>query len=181
MNRPRCGLTRHTDLHHTATSVTRRLSIPLFLILSLTLGACKFLGDDNSRDDLLIADLLAAPTSVAVGSTTYTLSTALWRDFMPISPPGGKPMNAVFRVHSSDSSAVPLTVEAAWLVNDDKLWAISTLRESESAPAGVLEVSATGGPKWGIDKRVEAIVRLRDPGGDTRLLRVPDQAIFATY
>jgi hypothetical protein len=129
-------------------------------------------------------ELRAAPTTVAVGGKTLTVQTALWRDFMPVSPPDGKPLIAVAQVRTSDGSAVPehVRADAIWVLHGTEMWMATPIEErtrAETAPS--YEVVARDGPKWGPDVTVDVVLRLRDASGQAFLLRAPNQRIRATH
>jgi hypothetical protein len=107
----------------------------------------------------------------------------MWRDFMPISPPGGHPLIAVFWIYSVDSTALPtgLTADAAWVVNGDRVWDTFLERERVPQPKPYeLERIARDGPKWGPHIEVDAVVRIRESDGTTHLLRAANQTIHRT-
>jgi hypothetical protein len=129
-------------------------------------------------------ELLAAPQSVVVGGKKLELSTLMWRDFQPSSPPDGKPLIAVFFVSVVDSSAYPsdTVMASAWVILGRDVWAAALTDEEAGdlkAPYRDVRV-ARGGPKFGPDVVVEAVVLLAGPGGREQLLRAPDQYIGRT-
>ena len=154
--------------------------IPILLTAVLALSACEThtptspAGSDQLR---------SAPTTIVVEAQTLTLRATLWRDFMPISPPDGKPLAAALRVQPSSGTNVPpsLRATAVYVVLGDDMWTAEPLEErsrTETAPA--YEFVARGGPKWGPDVNVDVIVRLTD-GSRSWLLRAPEQRISATF
>ena len=151
----------------------------ILLIAVVALSACE------ARTPLSPAgsgELRTAPTSILVEGRTLTLRATLWRDFMPISPPDGKPLAAALQVQSS-SGTVPTSLRAAvvYVVLGGDVWTTAALEErsrTETAPA--YEVVARDGPKWGPDVNVDVVVRLTD-GSRSWLLRAPHQRISATF
>ena len=130
------------------------------------------------------SDLASAPLQVTLGGRVLSLEASLWRDFMPISPPDGKPLIAAARVKSDNGSPVPATIvaETLWVLNGNETWSATPREErprSDTAP--VYEVVARDGPKWSPGAMVDVVVRLRDGDGRTALLRVARQPIQATY
>jgi hypothetical protein len=153
----------------------------IVLALSLTLLGCT--QKPTAPDPVTNPDLNGAPSSIVVGGKTLTLTTSLWRDFMPISPPDGKPLIAVLEVRTADGSAVPADVRAdmVWVVFGKETWSKAPTEErprSETAPA--YEFVARDGPKWGPGVEVDVVVRLRTPNGATYLLSVRKQRIGAS-
>lgn len=113
-----------------------------------------------------------------------TLQTSLWRDFMPISPPDGKPLGVVLQVTTEDTVEVPAAVRAdlVWVLNGGENWSAVPREErprSETSP--VYELVARDGPKWGPGITVDVVIRLRDADGRTFLLRAPKQDIRGTF
>src|SRR5688572_4712805 len=77
-----------------------------------------------SGDKMSLEKLKAAPQQIEINGRQYTLETYLWRDFMPISPPDGKPMKAIVRVTAVDQKQFPddLSVDHVWIVNEAEIW-----------------------------------------------------------
>jgi hypothetical protein len=130
------------------------------------------------------SELATAPTTVLVAGKSLTLQTSLWRDFMPISPPDGKPLGVVLRVRTEDASEVPSAVRAdmVWVLNGGESWSSVPREErtrSETSP--LYELVARDGPKWGPGITVDVVVRLRDGSGRAFLLRAPKQDILGTF
>ena len=125
-------------------------------------------------------DLQAAPTMIVVDGQSVVLAPALWRDFMPVSPPDGQPLTVVLRVQASDRKTLTasLSVDAVWIVNGTDVWA-TRVEEQGNARSDPLyyEVIARDGPKWGPGIRVDVVVRVREQSGPTQLLRAADQLI----
>src|SRR5215831_15027880 len=70
------------------------------------------------------ADVRTAPETVTVDGATLQLTTSLWRDFMPITPPDGKPLAAVLRITEVKGGNLPpgLDARAAWVIVGDMAW-----------------------------------------------------------
>ena len=146
------------------------------------IGCSTFWGNDNPGK-FSLDELLDAPESISVGDQTLRLRTYMWRDFMPISPPDGKPLIAIFWIYSADSTALPdgLTAETGWVINGDRVWDASfEIQEGVQPKPYELERVARNGPKWGPDIEVETVVRLREADGSTHLLRASKQSIGRT-
>lgn len=129
------------------------------------------------------AGLRSAPTSLNLDGRRIVLVTSLWRDFMPISPPDGKPLIAVARVKADDGSPLPGSVRATdlWVVFNEALWHTAPKEErtrSETAPD--YEVVARAGPNWGPGVTVDVVLRLTD-GNRAWLLRAGDQQIGGMF
>ncbi|MCU0517117.1 MAG: hypothetical protein MUC60_09680 [Oscillatoria sp. Prado101] len=127
--------------------------------------------------------LLSAPLSVKIENRQYVLSTYLWRDFMPISPPGGKPLIASIRVSASDNKAFPssLKVDRLWAIKDKgEVWETELAGQGRQPTANQLEKVARNGPKWEPGTKVDVVVRLVDKDNRTYLLRAAQQLINRT-
>src|SRR5258708_13837105 len=55
-------------------------------------------------------ELRAAPLVIPIAGQTLSLEPSLWRDFPPSSPPNGRPLVAVLRVRSTDSTPLNATI-----------------------------------------------------------------------
>ena len=124
------------------------------------------------------------PRQAVVGTRTYRIADAyLWRDFMPISEPGGKPLAASIKIQV-DSGAFPsdVTVDHIWVIGP-AVWEPATF-EVHRAPdaatsASQIEVFASGGPKWEPGSEVNVDVRLVG-GGGTQVVRITGVTIQKT-
>ena len=148
------------------------------LAAALVLYACG--GSSPNTPSPLPSDLAAAPTKVVLAGKTLVLDASLWRDFMPISRPDGKPLAAVLQVRADDGSAVPATVvvDMAWVLNGAEAWSTLPREErprNETAP--IYELVARDGPKWGPGITVAVVVRLHDQSGRDALRRVANRPI----
>lgn len=116
-------------------------------------------------------ELRAAAEKVTLGGMTLSLEAHLWRDFQPLSPPDGKPLNAVLLIRSGHGKPVTsvVNVDAAWVVHGDLVWAISVVeRQDRGGERGRFAIR--GGPKWGPGVTVDVIVRVRDDDGHVALV-----------
>ena len=159
-------------------SIAFRRAVTLALMSTvLPLGACE---DVLAPEPLPPSELRGAPTSITLGGKTLVLETYLYRDFMPVSPPNGKPLIAVLRVKTADGSAFPSGVRAdgAWVVLGDEVWS-AAVGEERFPSASSYEVVARNGPKWGPGVTVDVVVRLREDGEEHRL-RASNQPIHRT-
>jgi hypothetical protein len=126
----------------------------------------------------------SAARSATLNARTYRIADAyLWRDFMPISEPGGRPLAASIKIEV-DTGAFPsdVTVDHLW-VYGTAAWEPATfeVRRSPDAgtPASQIEVFANGGPKWDPGSEVNVDVRIV-AGGTTRILRITGVTIQKT-
>ncbi|HEV7992870.1 MAG TPA: hypothetical protein VGP25_13650 [Gemmatimonadaceae bacterium] len=152
----------------------------LFLALFAATAGC---GADALVAPPPTAELQAAPASIVVEGQTLVLRPELWRDFMPITPPNGKPLAAVLRLYAASGTPVTASfhVDAAWVVNGADMWAPS-VEENPFARWNpqYYEVVAHDGPKWDPGILVDVVVRVREASGATQLLRAAAQRIQTT-
>ena len=127
--------------------------------------------------------LLAGPETVSIGGQEYALETFMWRDFAPITPPGGQPLIAIIWVTEVDSLSIPQGLDATilFVINDDEVWETPFSDEDPSplTPEYKLEKVARDGPKWGPDILVAVVVQIVIDGS-TYLLKASDQYIGRT-
>jgi hypothetical protein len=154
--------------------------MPRLRLLFSTLAALLLAGCENTTTISTQPSLLKeAPTQVRVDGQNLVMEVYVGRDFMPVSPPDGKPMVAVLRIRTVDRSPFPagVTAEKVSVVQGDAVWTAPTVKEHASQEPGTLEVIAREGPRWEPGTRVDVIVYLRDSAGREDLLRAPDQTI----
>ena len=159
-----------------------RLSILILLMaISAVLSDCSDQGA-TQPPDYPAPDLRAAPDTIVVDGRRLFLETYLWRDFMPISPPDGKPLTAIVYVTAVDAAPLPpaVSVDALWVVHADQVWT-SWLQDDPSEPrADRIAKVARQGPKWGPGVYVDVIVRVFDAAHHAFLLRASQQYIGRT-
>lgn len=143
---------------------------------------CKDLGEEvpTSPPYIPADDLLAVPESVDVEAETLTLSTYLWRSFMPTIPPTNSGLIALVCVRSMDSTQLPISINlnAVWIVNGQQVWRSFLADEDQSSVYRQCKI-ARNGPGW--DGPVEVIVRLFDDRGESHMLRASQQIIDKVY
>lgn len=166
-------------------------------------GTGELLPPDLALAELSADQLRRAPETVVVEGTSLKLRTYLWRDFMPMSPPGGQPMRLQLTLYIVDAAPMPeaddreppapgvaapgkppfphgINVKDACVILDDETWCTKV---SDAGPTGdetVCIVSAADGPKWGPGANVDVVVRVVDTKGKAFLVRAPDQPIHRT-
>lgn len=136
----------------------------IFLFLSFVLLSCS--DRENSQPPYVpIEELLSSLDTVSIDGSKIWLSTSLWRDFMPISPPDGKPLAAIIFITTADSSQFPSAVssDAVWIVNENQVWkswfTYGLVPPDLQKPYNIVEF-ASNGPKWGPGIYVTVIVRV---------------------
>ena len=125
--------------------------------------------------------IFTASGEIVIGDITYTLETYMWRDFMPISPPGGKPLIAIIWVHASgiDDFPVSTTIERLWIIDGTNI--LSTAATEEVRVDGnEFEMVFRDGPKWGPGIGFDVVVKL-SINAQIYYLKAVNQTIFATF
>jgi len=129
--------------------------------------------------------LISSHEQIEVDGRKYILEAYLWRDFMPISPPDGKPLIALIWVTAVDLLPFPTTLDAdrLWVINGQQVWEAEFSNEElpeNSDRKHQLEKIARSGPKWGPGLYVDVVVRIVDCKNKEYLLRASKQYIGRT-
>ena len=165
-----------------------KLKIKYYLKLIFALSLVSFVFSSCKEESILTPAeiskevLEAAPETIRIENKDLTLSTYLQRDFMPVSPPGGQPLNAVVFIQASDSSEIPVALEAdaIYIINQDEVWKsfFDDNIPPENSVTQLVRI-ARDGPKWEPGIYVDVIVSLTY-GKDKMLIRAADQLINRT-
>jgi len=154
------------------------------LVACILISRCEIF--ESSGSTLPIDELLSAPEQIEIEGRKYVLETSLWRDFIPISPPDGKPLIALIWVTATDSLEFPSSIGAdrLWVIKDEKeVWETEFSNEErpqEPYRKHQLEKIARNGPKWGPGIQVDVVVRVIDGENNTYLLKASNQWIHRT-
>jgi hypothetical protein len=148
--------------------VGSRLRIALFV--AATSIAC---GGSPTAPDPTIDELRSAPLAVTIDGTSLELQASVWRDFMPIVPPGGAVLQVAVRL---PGAATNVSVDHLWVLFGAELWDATPERS-----AGATDWTARGGPQWAPGARVDVVARLRTADRRVRLLRAADQRIVGAF
>lgn len=132
--------------------------------------------------DMPVEILLTAPREIKVADQEYMLETYLWRDFMPVSPPGGKLLIALIQVVELNEAPIApdLELEYLWIIHDREIWFTTFTDEIPPSPEHELHRIARDGPRWDPGTEVDVIVGLSRGNGPIELLRAPGQMIRRT-
>jgi len=158
-------------------------------LTSLNFLLCLYLSTGYSSGkkprDLTIKDLISAPDTIQVEKVGVVLETYLWRDFMPVSPPDGKPLRAVVTLLPVHSKHLPADIDAKkiWIIQGEEVWSnsLSAVSPAESDQLVIrLEKTAANGPKWGPGIEVIVVVEIHDKEGNIYLLKAEHQPIHRT-
>ena len=160
--------------------------ILISFILSLLLIGCK---DDSNPvvvpKEIPLETLLAAPETLSVAGQNIFLTTELWRDFMPISPPDGKPLIAVVYISTTDSTDISkeIDTDAIYVIKGNDIWRAYLYYEEspsyQNPPRRLIKV-ARDGPKWQTQILVDVVVNIIYQN-QNYLLKAKDQFIHETW
>lgn len=159
----------------------------IVIFIFLISGCSIFDFDDDINDgpgklDLILKDI---PDTLSIGNKSLILKTEMWRDFQPISPANGKPLIAIFRIITTDSTDLPegIQADAAWIICNDEIW--DTYFTEEEAPEYEVQPYqlykiARNGPKFGPNIYVTVVVRIIDNMDISYFLKAENQYIYRT-
>lgn len=127
--------------------------------------------------------LQAASERIEIKGTEYTLETNLWRDFMPVCPPDGRPLVALVKVKAPGETAISSKIDATrlWVVKGVEIWETELASWERPTLGDTLKKVGGGGPKWGPEISVDVVVKIIDlKSGKSYLLKASNQAIHRT-
>lgn len=160
----------------------------IFILLFMFL-VCSSCSDDTNPisvpPNISKEALEAAPESLRVADQTVLLSTYMWRDFMPISPPDGKPLVAIAFIGTTDSTDISplIDAEAIYVINGNEVWKAFLHEDNPEAyqqtPLKLVKIAGDG-PKWKTQILVDVIVSVVSDGS-YYLLKASDQYISETW
>jgi hypothetical protein len=142
-----------------------RLSIIILVVFIYLTGCEKDEVSNIKVDKDLILELNSkAVKVVTIDADTYFLDAYLWRDFMPISPPNGKPLISINWLIRTDSSVIPDNVELKqqYVIYGDSIWIANYDNETQKTPDYKKEKVSRNGPKWGPEVYVDVIAKITD-------------------
>ena len=150
----------------------------------LTISHILFAGGRKPQD-YTPGQLKSAKDTLLLQDTKIVLDSYLWRDFMPQSPPDGKPLRGAINLIPLGKQYLPDGIDADkfWILNGDEVWSGSLENIRPDLPHQnriKLEKMAQGGPKWGPGISVTVVVQIIDPHGNRYLLKASDQVIHRT-
>ncbi len=154
----------------------------LILFISSFLFQCS--NPVSAPPDIPMETLLSAPDTLNIENQKLILSTYMWRDFQPISPPNGKPLIALVYIETVDSSVISSSIiaNAVYIVYNNQVWKSfftdGNLSPSELKSYRIAKIVREG-PKWGPNVYVDVIVRIMSEN-KFLLLRASDQYIGRT-
>lgn len=137
---------------------------------------------DDSLDNVSIYLLKNAPSNLNVDGLELNFESFLWRDFMPSSPPDGKPLIAKVEITAKNGSPLPEKLESdlIWVIYENQVWGTRySETQFEHDPTRLVKV-ARNGPKFGPGKDAIVVIRIIY-GEDSFLLRKSGQEIIQTW
>ncbi len=145
---------------------------------------CQCSGDTGSHHGKQSMDDSAANITdrVEIGGRKFVLEAYAWRDFMPITPPEGKPMMVTVRLVAADSLAFPMGIrlDSLRLVSQKSVWETKLSPRDDVIRGNTFEQTVRNAPQWEVGDSLTASVRLI--AGDTVCwLTKSDIEIQATY
>ncbi len=142
-------------------------------IIPLLFFSCKknTIEGDIINNSALAESLRESPESISVGENNLTLSTYLWRDFMPVAEENGSKMMCVNTLVDGDSVAIPssITLKKQYVIRNSGIWT-ADYSETKKKSDYELEGSLRNGPKWGPDIEVDVVCEFEQSGITYRVL-----------
>jgi len=162
-------------------NLLRFLSITMIFILCFQIS---FAGSRKPKD-YTPDQLEKAADTLMIHKVKLAIETYLWRDFMPQSPPDGKPLRAAITVAPVNQKFLPADIDAdkLWIIHGQEVWSATLKSVRQNMPSGnltKLEKMAREGPKWGPGISVTVVIQIIDQKGDSHLLKAKDQLIHRT-
>src|SRR5262245_35779661 len=127
-----------------------------------------------------IDHLRAAPDTLSLVGYQSVIAADLYRDFMPNSPPDGRPLTAVVTFSLISASDFSREVKAAyvWVLNGNEVWkAVMEMQDPNRYPHDQVVLIARDGPKWGPGIEVEVILGLTIEGRGLQFVKLPNETI----
>jgi hypothetical protein len=155
----------------------------LLIILLVILTACNNDKEEIEGSIIITPEWIDhVPTEITFEGYSYILEAYIYRDFMPGVGPEGSNLIAGIHLIESDSLAIPngVDIDLLWVVNGSFSWVVEYDFEHQSHPDYTIEKVAHGGPKWGPDIFVDAVVRVTSETGETHYIKIKDQMIGST-
>jgi hypothetical protein len=146
------------------------------VILAMLLAGCT--GGHSLFAPAIPRDqLLAAPDTLSMGGYSIQVAPRLSRDFMPDSPPNGRPLAGNCRLQVQGVQPfppVPMREAFIWVFNGDAVW----VKKASITNAGpYVDIMVSDGPLWGPDIAVDLVLGVRDDAGELHFVQCRDVLI----
>jgi hypothetical protein len=166
-----------------AETVIRSIAVAIGLVslIWVGLGPAPIVAMPTGPDLPTLRQLQTMPGSVQIGDRTYRLELYLWRDFMPITPKGGRPLQTQIKLIGD--GAIPKdepTIDGIWIIQGGRSWR-STQFDVPQRGQERIETTARTGPKLAAQSNVDVVVQIHDRIGKRYWLRAANQIVTATY
>lgn len=125
--------------------------------------------------------IYTASEEVSIDNTTFSLETYMWRDFMPISPPDGKPLIVITKIHTIGVIEFPvaISIERIWIIDGTNI-SSTTATDEFKVYGNKYEMVFRDGPKWGPGNLIDVCVKMKSISGNSYYLKAVDQPIYRT-
>ncbi len=135
-------------------------------------------------NDISIDRLKRAPVQLDVKDFKIIMEAYLWRDFMPIGPPEGKPLKVSIKLIAERRKEFPKFIEAKhlWVIKAEEIWHTTILKIQPPEYPNQKIIFAEDGPKWDPGTEVDVTILLKDKKShEIYFLRSPNQIIQRTF
>ncbi|NOX37187.1 MAG: hypothetical protein GXO78_06575 [Calditrichaeota bacterium] len=125
-----------------------------------------------------------ASETITIDTVRIKMSTYIWRDFQPITPPQGKPLRVKITLESDTPVSISkiLQVIRVRLVTPDESWEVVLDKKTDlREQPGKLTFTLRNGPFWKPGEKVDVFVEVRGKDGNIRVLKAEQQTIQATF
>ncbi len=125
-----------------------------------------------------------ATATIIIDTVRIQISTYIWRDFQPITPPGGKPLRVKITLESQPPVSIHkmLQVIGVRLVSPEGTWSVTPDENTDFREhPGKLTFTLRNGPLWKPGEKVDVFVEVRGKDGKIRILKAEQQPIQATF
>ena len=124
--------------------------------------------------------------TIRIDSTNYILEAYLYRDFMPVSPPEGRPLVSLNCLVALDSAEIPLTINLVkqFVIYHDTIWIKHYEKDDYDDKTRSYQLCrvSINGPLWEPGVLVDIVAEIYNSKNDsTYYLRSLDQLIEKTF
>lgn len=135
----------------------------------------------DSLENVPTRVLLSSSEGLLIEGRQIKLNANLNRDFAPSSPANGWPLIVKVEIVASNGKNLPsgFDTDAVWVIVDGEAWGSSYSDEQFKEDKSRIVKIARDGPKFGVGKKAEVIVRIHH-NDNAYLLRASGQEIEQT-
>lgn len=143
-----------------------RYSFLIILIFTLNCSSNGIGNEDIRVDPELIKELRSSSSeTLQIESNYFTLDAYLWRDFMPSSPPNGRPMISVNKLIETNSDTIPDHIDLIkqYVIHGNSIWVTDYEDEKRNSNSPhIIERVSRDGPKWDTGISVDVVTKVYD-------------------